>query len=41
MGMRFARVRARNMSDIVDEVKCNIVLPNSPTNQVYNAETDE
>jgi hypothetical protein len=41
MGMRFARVRAGNMSDVVDEVECNIVPPDSPTNQVYNADTDE
>jgi hypothetical protein len=41
MGMRFARVRARNMADVVDEVECNIVPPDSPTNQVYNTETDE
>jgi hypothetical protein len=39
--MRFSRVRAGNMSDVVDEVECNIVPPDSPTNQVYNAETDE
>jgi hypothetical protein len=41
MGMRFARVRAGNMSDVADKVECNIVPPNSPTNKVYNAETDE
>jgi hypothetical protein len=35
MVMRFDRVRAGNMSDVVDEVECNIVPPNSPTNQVY------
>jgi hypothetical protein len=29
------------MSDVVDEVECNIVPPDSPTNQVYNADTDE
>jgi hypothetical protein len=40
--MRFARVRAGNMSDVVDEVECNIAPPpDSPTSQVYNAETDE
>jgi hypothetical protein len=27
MGMRFARVRARKMSDVVDEVECNIIPP--------------
>jgi hypothetical protein len=41
MCMRFDRVRARNMSDVVDEVECNIAPTDSPTNQVYNAETDE
>jgi hypothetical protein len=41
MGMRFARVRVGNMSDVVDEVECNIAPLDSPTNQVYNAETDE
>jgi hypothetical protein len=34
MGMWFARVRAENMSDVVDEVECNIAPPDSPTNQV-------
>jgi hypothetical protein len=29
------------MSDVVDKVECNIVPPDSPTNQVYNTETDE
>jgi hypothetical protein len=41
MGMRFARVRARNMADVVDEVECNIVSPDIPTNQVNNADTDK
>jgi hypothetical protein len=41
MGMRFARVRAGNMSDVVDKVECNVVPPDSPNNQVYNADTDE
>jgi hypothetical protein len=31
MGMRFARVRAGNMSDVVDEVEFNIFPPYSPT----------
>jgi hypothetical protein len=41
MGMRFARVHAGNMPDVVDQVEYNIAPPDSPTNQVYNAETDE
>jgi hypothetical protein len=41
MCMQIVRVLARNMSDVADEVECNVVPPDSPTNQVYNAETDE
>jgi hypothetical protein len=32
MGMGFARVHAVDMTDVVDEVECNVVLPHSPAN---------
>jgi hypothetical protein len=32
MSMGFARVHAENMSDVVEEVECNVAPPDSPTN---------